>query len=179
VRFIVTDARSERDPSSVEDPSMLGTVQLKWFSEQLRQAADASEVVVWANASPWIDEASPGADTWGGFAAEREQIGATIDALGLSRRMLMISGDAHMVAFDDGTNSGYGHAGFPVLHAAALDRPGGTKGGPYSGGTFPGSGQFGTVEVHDDGGEVVRLTLTGRSWDGRTLLEQSIELQIG
>jgi phosphodiesterase/alkaline phosphatase D-like protein len=178
VRFIVTDARSERDPGSVDDPSMLGEAQLAWLFDQLRHAADAGEVVVWANASPWIDDASPGADTWGGFAGERERISAMIDSLGLSRRTLMISGDAHMVAFDDGTNSGFGHEGFPVFHAAALDRPGGTKGGPYTGGTYPGAGQFGTVEVADDGGGVVTLTVTGRTWDGRTLLDRSIDMQV-
>jgi hypothetical protein len=44
----------------------------------------------------------------------------------------MISGDAHMVAIDDGTNSDYadgGGGGFPVFHAGALDRSSSVKGG--------------------------------------------------
>ena len=82
---------------------------------------------------------------------------------------MIVSGDAHMVALDDGTNS---EGGFPVLQAAALDRPGSDKGGPYSGGTFPGGGQFGTIDVHDDGGETVAVTLAGHDWQGETLVSQ-------
>jgi hypothetical protein len=90
----------------------------------------------------------------------------------------MLSGDAHMVAIDDGTNSGYGGAGFPVFQAAALDRPGGVKGGPYSEGTFPGAGQFGTLDVTDTGGDVITLTMTGRTWDGRELVEHTVDVPV-
>jgi phosphodiesterase/alkaline phosphatase D-like protein len=155
---------------------MLGAAQLEWFERQLREAAKSYAAVVWVNASPWIDDAAVGQDSWGGFAGEREHIGKMIDELGLSRRLVMLSGDAHMVAIDNGTNSGYGGAGFPVFHAAALDRPGGVKGGPYSEGTFPGAGQFGTLAVHDSGGNQVTMTLTGRTWDGRVLVEHSVDV---
>ena len=70
----------------------------------------------------------------------------------------MISGDAHMVAIDDGRNSGYataGRGGFPVFQAAALESPGSEKGGPYAignegGGPGPGIAgrrQFGVFEI--------------------------------
>ena len=68
--------------------------------------------------------------------------------------LIMVSGDAHMVALDDGTNSDYstgGGASFPVFHAAPLDRPGSIKGGPYSDGTFDGAGQFGLLDIADEG----------------------------
>ena len=84
----------------------------------------------------------------------------------------MVSGDAHMVAIDDGTNSGYaagGEGGFPVLQAAALDRPGSVKGGPYSEGTFPGGGQFGLVDIDDLGDRIV-VTMRGMRWDGAELV---------
>ena len=87
----------------------------------------------------------------------------------------MISGDAHMVALDDGSNSDYsasGRAAFPVLHAAALDRPGSEKGGPYSHGAFPGGGQFGHLAIDDDG-QRMHATLTGRDWRNRILVEHS------
>ena len=181
VRFVVTDARSEREPNlDAEDPSMLGAEQLAWFEEQVRAAADEDRIVVWVNASPWIESDEPGADGWGGYAGERARIGALIEELGMTDRIVMLSGDAHMVAIDDGTNSGYGidGAGFPVFHAAALDRPGGSKGGPYSEGTHPGAGQFGTVEVLDDGGDAITLVLTGRSWDDQVLLEHTVEIPV-
>jgi hypothetical protein len=81
-----------------------------------------------------------------------------------------------MVAIDDGTHSGYADDGgpaFPVLHAAALDRPGHTKGGPYSEGAIPGGGQFGLVEVSyvDEG---VHVRLTGRDWTGTVLLSYEV-----
>ena len=58
----------------------------------------------------------------------------------------------------------------PVLAAAALDRPGSVKGGPYSDGTYPGFGQFGLVHVVPHG-DVVTVRLEARTDDGRVLAE--------
>ncbi len=63
-------------------------------------------------------------------------------------------------------------AGFPVLHAAALDRPGNVKGGPYSNGEFPGGGQYGMVDIVDDGDGIL-VTLSGHTWDGDELVAQT------
>jgi hypothetical protein len=40
------------------------------------------------------------------------------------------------------------------------------KGGPYSEGAVGGSGQFGTMRVEDDGRSPLRITVTGRRYDG-------------
>jgi hypothetical protein len=83
----------------------------------------------------------------------------------------MLAADAHMLAIDDGTNSGYagGRGGFPVFQAAALESPESEKGGPYSigdenGGSGPGIAgrrQFGVCEVkYDAGNEVPRVIWT-------------------
>jgi hypothetical protein len=80
-----------------------------------------------------------------------------------------------MTAIDDGSNSDYsgtGRAGFPVMHAGALDRPGHAKGGPYSEGAFPGAGQFGTVTVRDRGATVA-VELAGRDRLGRRFVDYS------
>ncbi|WP_443209912.1 hypothetical protein, partial [Rhodococcus rhodochrous] len=77
-------------------------------------------------------------------------------------------GDAHTLAIDNGSHSDYstnGGAGFPVFQAAALDRPGSVKGGPYSEGAYPGGGQFGVLRVHDSGTRL-SVTLEGRNWKG-------------
>ena len=74
----------------------------------------------------------------------------------------MVSGDAHMIAIDDGTNTNYSDTpgpGFPLFNAAALDRPGSIKGGPYSEGTVAGGGQFGTLEIEDTGDTINVLLL--------------------
>ncbi len=170
VRFVMTDTRSERT-----DTSMLGSTQLAWLEGELRRSGPEHALVVWVNPDPWIAPDDPARDDWGAYAAERRQIADVIAEVG-TRNFVMLSGDAHMVALDDGTNSNYSTtgdpgAGFPVLHAAALDRPGNVKGGPYSDGAFPGSGQFGTVTVVDDGGDELVVELAGHTWEGDTLVD--------
>ncbi|MFW2334417.1 hypothetical protein, partial [Ilumatobacter sp.] len=95
--------------------------------------------------------------------------------------LVMVSGDAHMVAIDDGTNSAYasdGGGGFPVLHAAALDRPGSVKGGPYSEGAFPGPGQYGKIEITDDGGATIGVRLSGSDWEGTELVDLDLVFDV-
>jgi membrane-associated phospholipid phosphatase len=168
VRIVMTDTRSERT-----DRTMLGEEQLAWLLTELA-AAGRYGLVIWVNPDPWIAPEGPGRDDWGGYAAERRTIADAIAAAGVDN-LVMVSGDAHMVAIDDGTNSDFstsGGAGFPVLHAAALDRPGNVKGGPYSEGAFPGGGQYGVVRIEDDGTSV-RVELEGRDWSGRLLVSHT------
>jgi hypothetical protein len=176
VRFVMTDTRSERT-----DATMLGDEQLAWLLDELRTSSRTHAAVVWVNSVPWIGAAQAGADTWAGFAAERQLIADAIAAAAIDN-LVMVSGDAHMVAIDDGSNSAYaadGWPGFAVLHAAALDRPGSVKGGPYSEGTFPGGGQFGLIDVIDDGGERITIRLSGHTWDGRELVSLTVVLPVG
>ncbi len=178
VRFVLTDARSARniDPIPGTDQfSMLGDAQRQWLMDELVDSSMTHRLVVWVNPVPWIGDAKTAEDGWGSYAAERRIIADHIAENEISN-LVMVSGDAHMVAIDDGTNTDYstdGGAAFPLLHAAALDRPGGVKGGPYSLGTEPGGGQFGTIDVHDDGEEFT-VTLTGRNWRNETLMTLTV-----
>lgn len=176
-RVIITDGRSNRDPASDPDDaakSMLGESQQRWLERELLAARNTHELVIWVNPSPWVGEAVAGADGWAGYSTERAEIADFIAEHHIDN-LLMLSGDAHMVAIDDGTNTQYAtgeHAddpGFPLLHGAALDRPGHTKGGPYSEGMAPGSGQFGLVTV-DDLGDRLEVRLQGLDWQGAELL---------
>jgi hypothetical protein len=183
LRVVVTDNRSHRNPDDDPDEqrkTMLGEAQLTWFESELRRAAEQGLAVVWANATPWIDAASPDSDSWGGFAEERERIATLVRELGIADRMLVLGGDAHMIAFDDGTHAAYAGegSGFPVVHSGALDRPGGEKGGPYTVGPFPGAGQYGSVAVEDGGGDEIRLRIRGRTWDGRELIDETVGLEV-
>ncbi|WP_280460363.1 alkaline phosphatase D family protein [Nocardia carnea] len=165
VRFVLTD-----DRSAETGDTLLGEEQVQWLIEEITSASRSHELVVWGNSLPWIGADSPGGDGWAGHPEERRRIADAIAAAGV-RNLLMLGGDAHMVAIDDGSNSDYttdGGAGFPILQAAALDRPGSVKGGPYSEGTFPGGGQYGVVDITDNGGEVT-VELTGKRWDGTVL----------
>ena len=89
--------------AEVTDGEPIGDAQLRWLMNQLSLASDAP-LVIWVNTVPWIASPSSGSDNWGSYAHEREAIANHIDRLGLARRLLMLSGDAHMVAIDDGTH---------------------------------------------------------------------------
>lgn len=167
VRFILTDTRSQRTENS-----MLGPDQLAWFIDEVRQSSRDHALVVWANPTPWITETDSSEDDWSTHAPERQVIADALVEYGIDN-LVMVSGDAHMLAIDDGTNSGYSennNTGFPLLQAAALDRPGSSKGGPYSEGAFPGGGQFGLLEIEDDGGAVVHVELSGHDWEGNEIV---------
>jgi alkaline phosphatase D len=172
VRVIMTDSRSQRTSSRMapQRRSMLGPAQLPWLKEQLSRAADAP-LILWVNTVPWIASPGSGSDNWGSYAVERAELATHIGRLGLAGRLLMLSGDAHMVAIDDGTHSNYatgngrGQRGFVVMHAAPLDRRTSEKGGPYSHGISRERGQFGLVEVTDDG-QKLSVELSGRDRAG-------------
>ena len=185
VRVVVTDTRSQRTPPGTAtgaDQHVLGPAQEAWFAEELAAARDAGQVVLWAGSTPWIGEADPGNDTWAGFPDARRRLADAIAEAGMADRLVAVAGDAHMVALDDGAHTDYstsGAGGFPLLQAAALDRPGSVKGGPYSGGTCPGGGQYGEVEVRDEGGDTIEITLRGLTWDGELLVEEAFVLPVG
>jgi phosphodiesterase/alkaline phosphatase D-like protein len=175
VRVLVTDTRSERTPQRArgDAPTMLGPAQRQWLVDELRRAAaERVPLIFWANTVPWITKADPETHHgWQPYARERAEIAGTIAQLGLTDRLIMLSGDAHMAAIDDGTNSNYvdGAApdtrGFVVFHAAPFSRFPRTKGGPYSHGRSTRNHQFGWVEVRDTGDEVT-VQLSARTQTG-------------
>jgi phosphodiesterase/alkaline phosphatase D-like protein len=173
VRFVLTDPRSAREPPGESPRSMLGEEQLGWLLDELAQA-DRYGLVVWANGSPWVGEPDPTSDRWPAFSEERTTVANAIADNGVDN-LLVISGDAHMLAYDDGTNTDYsdsGNAGFPLFHAASLDRKGSIKGGPYTGPVIPGGGQFGLVTVRDDGTRV-RVTMKAMNWQDEVLFTRT------
>lgn len=175
IRVLLTDLRSARDPGTTPQPSMLGADQLAWLDEELATAADEHALVVWTSSVPWIGAPSPGADDWSGYAAERTELGRMIADAGVP--VLLLGGDAHMLAIDDGTHAEIVPGmEMTVFQAGALDRPGSVKGGPYSHGTVPGAGQFGVIDIRDDGGAEIEVTLTGRDWNDTELLRHDFTI---
>lgn len=161
VRFVMTDGRSERRP---DRRTMLGPIQLSWLLAELERAAgDRVPLLVWVNSVPWITDDGD-SDGWGEYAAERKAIGERITSLGLGSRLLMLSGDAHMLAFDDGRHNKNG--GFIVAQAAPLDRYLRDKGGPYSHDPpSQANGQFGILRVDDDG-DAITAAIEGHRYTG-------------
>jgi len=151
VLFLALDTRFNRSPagSGMAGKTMLGQNQKDWLKRELHDAS-AFDLVVVANSVPWIAEPNPNDDHWGGYATERQELATFLKQRNISN-VCMISGDAHMLAADDGTNSGYaagGGGGFPVFQASALESKKSSKGGPYSQQAFPGRRQYGIVEIN-------------------------------
>lgn len=171
VRYIITDCRSARSPRSADEETMLGARQLTWFLNELDQSSRTHALVIWVSSVPWIAD---GGDTWGGYAAERRVLSDHIVQRGISN-LAMLSGDAHMLAIDDGEHnrfsSGGEGPGFPIFQAAALDRPGSRKGGPYTMGPITGGGHFGEMDVEDPGAGPVAVTWRARDALGRVYFE--------
>lgn len=187
VRFIMTDVRSERTPVDRPDgseKSMLGQKQRAWLENEFSVASrEPYALVVWVNVVPWITKNAVGSNHgWEPFSWERRYLADRIKALGLVEKLLILSGDAHMVAIDDGTNSNYatvqesGEPAFPVVQAAPLHRYPRVKGGPYSHGTYAKKRlfgimqeqQFGLMQVDDDG-QTLKVELSGRGSKGELL----------
>ncbi len=164
VHFIVCDSRSARSPEFATDDAsktMLGTVQKAWFKQELLNSKSNYPLLVWVNTLPWIG--TTGGDAWYVYTNERRELADFLKASGI-KNLCMLSGDAHMLAIDDGTNSDYatgGGAGFPVMHAASLDQTPSLKGGPYSHGAYPGRGQFAVMTV-SDWQDSLRVVWSGR-----------------
>jgi alkaline phosphatase D len=180
VQFLLTDTRSERTPRVNPDgpeKSILGPRQKNWLKERLLQGRDRFRLQIWVNSVPWIgDPAQEDDDTdaWFSYPTERTEMGRFIEENRINN-ILMLCADAHMIALDDGSNNrgATGKGGFPVFHAAPLDRTNSKKGGPFSHGVFRDrKGQYGIIAVNDPGGETVEVVITGRQ-EGTTLLEFS------
>ena len=173
VLFLLTDSRFAKSPRRDSDPAgktVLGTNQKTWLKSELLRGKDL-DLIVWASSIPWIGEEDPSEDYWAGYTAERAELCQHLVDHDI-RNVCMISADAHMVAIDDGSHSGYaagGRGGFPVFQAAALESSESEKGGPYSigdehGQTGPGiagSRQFGVFEIDYSAGAGPVVKWTG------------------
>jgi phosphodiesterase/alkaline phosphatase D-like protein len=170
VRVLMTDARSARSPGRMPEAerTMFGPLQLAWLEREL-EAARAAPLVVLVNTVPWITKRKETTgDGWARYARERRHLADLIVRHDLTRRLVMLSGDAHMLAMDDGTNSQYSALanaparGFIVAHAAPMDQRPTKKGGPYSHPEVAQNGQFGVMDVTDEAG-----ALTVKLWGMR------------
>jgi len=170
-RFILTDLRSERSPSDLRDgpqKTMLGEHQKEWFKRELLAARQTHAVIFWVSSVTWIGKPGNGVDHWGAYATERAELARFFADHDIDN-LIILAGDAHMLAADDGSNTRYldgpGAAPLAVFQAAALDNNASYKGGPFSHGAYlpkAGEGCYGLVTVEDDG-EHIRVIFSGRN----------------
>ena len=177
----MTDSRFHQNPMGIFDNShqtLLGNTQREWLFEQLitgkkQQQNNREGLTIWVNSVPWIaDPTDATTGSWNQFYRERTQIANFIKENQIDK-LLMISGDAHMLAIDDGneeTANNYATGGggsFPVIQSASLDSRGSFKGGPYNGqkyiidstvksknGAIAGQRQWGLLNFSDDGNKI-------------------------
>ena len=180
VRFVLTDSRFHQESITKNnlDKSLLGKEQKSWLLQQFlsakkEQKNNKEALTIWVNSIPWIAKANDSkTDSWNKFEKERTEIANFIKEHEIDK-LLMISGDAHMLAIDDGkegsaNNYATGGGGsFPIVQAASLDSKPSFKGGPYNGkkyivestvksknGAIPGKGQWGLLNFTDDGSKI-------------------------
>jgi hypothetical protein len=151
VRFIVTDLRSER----VSGVTKMGLTQKNWFKSEVLAARDNGQIIAWVSPTSYSGDI---ADNWGGYTDERTEL-ANFFRDNDIENMFILSGDAHMVAIDNGDNADFSTGEpnahrYPIFQAAAINNFGSNKGGTYSEGVwtnpFVTSGQYGLVTVTDD-----------------------------
>ena len=155
VRFIVTDDRSyATDPAATDNSSKTywGATQKQWVKDTITAATEP--VIVIAQSGPWIGAAETGGDTWVGFTTERTEMANFFSTSG--KNIIMLGGDMHALAADNGTNAA---GGITVFQASPFNQTASIKGGPYSTGTYPTTGgssvqQYGRVTVTDNGSSI-------------------------
>lgn len=167
VRFILSDLRSQRDRAGHR---MMNAAQDAWLRAELLAARDAGcPLIFWMTTTPW-NGAPADFDRWQGYTAQRTEIADFIKANGLVGKVAILSGDAHMTAIDDGTNSDFASGGgspIRVFQAGPIYNSGSYKGGPYShGSSYQGESDkkfahFGLVDIKDDGKKIL-VTWSGR-----------------
>lgn len=160
VRFILCDTRSFRSANSATDNSsktMLGTAQKTWLKNELVQSEPVKVITFDA---PWIGAPVAGDDDWTSFSTERTEIANYITSNGV--KAVILHGDAHMLAADNGSNS---PGGIPVFAAAPLHQTTSFKGGPYSQGFYPNpvgaSGRQAGLVTVTDSGTAISLAFNG------------------
>ena len=100
IDFFMLDCRYYREPSSadgnIEDPQMLGEVQMSWLKEKLLASEGTFKVI--ASSVPWAYGAKAGMagrfDTWRGYKKERDEIFDFLDENEIEG-VILLSADRH------------------------------------------------------------------------------------
>lgn len=173
LHFILTDNRSTKTPSSMWLKS-----QHNWFKQQMFYARDQKLMAVWVNPLPW--NAAAHYENWAAYPAERTGIANFLRDSNIVN-MMIISGDAHMLAIDDGKNADFSTGQnspfrYPIFHAGGVARGGSVKGGQFNaGGPFKNTsleqGHYGIVRVFDNGGDTICFSLEGYRTDNNGLYD--------
>jgi hypothetical protein len=149
VLVLVTDSRAF---ISSDNKSMFGTDQKNWLINSIKAASTDNTVkgIIILFTQEWVyDENAYSRDMVKqsrlsyseSFNSEKQEIANAIGSINFNnsnganfKSVLMMSGDAKMLAFDNGTNNFFGS--FPYLVCGSLDMKGSCYGGPFTHGYF-------------------------------------------
>jgi len=162
VRIFMLDGRLERDVSAgatVEEVgrSRWGAAQKAKLKERMLAARET--LLVLNVEGPWITRPAPDADHWAAYVQERQEICEWLVAHNLHTRTIIIEGDGHFLAMDDGSHN-YAGCRVPVYNGSPLDRGAMSYSGPYSQGLYlnpAGSGNYIVLDIQDDGGKTITV----------------------
>jgi len=153
VRVVMPDLRSE----SIISGQLMSSKQMRWLLDEIKNASRYSMMVLVSSVA-YTGEEEEGGDAWAGHPAERVMVANAVAEHKVDN-LLLVAGDAHMLAMDDGRNTDYntvgGKAGIPVVQAAPLANIGSCKGGailsrPF-GYRFAVNNHFATLKIVDEG----------------------------
>jgi hypothetical protein len=170
VRFVIPDCRSATKLNTTIEA--FGATQKQWIKDEVAAASAAGQFVVFYTERPWISDSGDTGDSWLYFRADQTELANYFKSLGMQGKMMIIAGDAHMLAYDTGANADYATGGgmdIPTFQAAAIDQTGSSKGGTYSSGKHPGGGQYGMMIVNDTGGNTIEFTFQGHTLANKPL----------
>jgi alkaline phosphatase D len=165
VRFILSDLRSARTAGNI-----MGTTQLAWFKNELLTAKTNKQIIAWITSVSFNSTAPDETDNWSAFDANRTEISNFLRDNNIAN-LFIITGDAHMLALDNGTNADFSTGKnnlnrYPIIQAASLYNSGSYKGGTFSNGYFTNKpqfavGQYALFNITDDGGENISINVKG------------------
>ncbi|KAL4483544.1 hypothetical protein ABPG72_016825 [Tetrahymena utriculariae] len=158
--FVIMDLRTHFR----EGDRAMDQYQLMWLIEILdwcKQNQQIDNLVV-VSSIPWLGK------DWVSFTEQRTIIGNKMaEVMKVKQNVLLITGDSHMVAFDNGHNNDAG--GFPHCISSPMDKTPSCKGGHYTFGPFSGNSQYSTLDITYDPNTKVNCFIV-RGWRGKDIL---------
>lgn len=176
VLVIMTDNRYHRDPNSQVDSAtktMIGSAQKTWLKSKFLEAAENdTRLIIWANTQMWSLGPNNDGEHWGKYEYEK---GELVDYMNLvdCPQVVQISGDLHntmaQIAYRKNGRS------FPILQAAPLDSGDtlnfGWRGGEWDVGPTYHRGVYATVDIEDNGSDILRMSWKTRQVNQTTGVE--------
>lgn len=179
VEFFMLDSRSQRDPpgsnskgKSMLDGDHLGKDgQYEWLVNALLHSTARWKFIL----TPVVfNPTLPKRDAWNGYLVERKKIVDFIQKNNI-QGVILLSGDLHAGAIDDGTNSDFPEMVVPAVNAngcLTANEPGTWSGGVYAGPHDEPCGGYGVVIVETN---PPRVTLQVRNQDSDVMLQEIVE----